>query len=54
MLEDPFLDAGAVYDLEVDTSLLAPEECALQIKARMESGSAPNAFLRLRQNIPET
>lgn len=34
------------YDLEVDTSLLSPAECAAQIKARL--ASPPDAFKRMR------
>ena len=33
-----------VYDLEVDTSLLSPRECADAIRARMADGPAPSAF----------
>ncbi|MDP9264499.1 MAG: chloramphenicol phosphotransferase [Chloroflexota bacterium] len=36
-----------VYDLEVDTSLLSPEECAAAIRRRLEDGPAPSAFRRL-------
>lgn len=35
-----------VYDLEVDTSILSPEECAARIKERLD-GAAPDAFRRL-------
>lgn len=35
-----------IYDLEVDTSLLAPEQCAGAIRARLASGDPP-AFRRL-------
>jgi chloramphenicol 3-O phosphotransferase len=37
----------AVYDLEVDTSVLSPRECAEAIRRQLESGSAPTAFARL-------
>jgi chloramphenicol 3-O phosphotransferase len=40
--------AHGIYDVKVDTSILTPEECALRIKARMEDGSGPRAFRRLR------
>jgi len=36
-----------IYDLEVDTSLLTPEECAGAIRERLQHGSAPTAFRRL-------
>jgi chloramphenicol 3-O phosphotransferase len=36
-----------IYDLEVDTSLLSPEECAEVIRQRLENGSPPTAFQRL-------
>ena len=35
-----------VYDFEVDTSLLTPEQCAMQIAERIKS--APAAFKRLK------
>ena len=36
-----------IYDLEVDTSLLSPEECAEVIRRRLEDGPPPSAFERL-------
>jgi chloramphenicol 3-O phosphotransferase len=36
-----------IYDLEVDTSLLSPEECAEVIRRRLEQGPPPSAFQRL-------
>ena len=39
--------AHGVYDLEVDTSQSSTEACALQIKARIESGAPPTAFKQL-------
>lgn len=33
-----------VYDLEVDTSLLSPEQCAAAIGARLEADRGPSAF----------
>lgn len=36
-----------IYDLEVDTSVLRAEECAAQIRQRIEDGSPPSAFRRL-------
>lgn len=37
-----------VYDLEVDTSLHSPEQCAELIRVRIEQGGPPSAFERLR------
>lgn len=45
----PIVHARAVYDLEVDTSLTGPDECALLIKSRVEDGTPPTALKRLRQ-----
>ena len=36
-----------IYDLEVDTSVLSPEECAERIQQRLDHGPAPTAFRRL-------
>ena len=36
-----------IYDLEVDTSRLSPEECAAVIRRRLEEGPPPSAFQRL-------
>lgn len=36
-----------VYDLEVDTSLHSPAQCADVIHARIESGEPPTAFKRI-------
>ncbi len=36
-----------IYDLEVDTSLLSPEECAELIRERLDHGPAPTAFQQL-------
>jgi chloramphenicol 3-O-phosphotransferase len=36
-----------IYDLEVDTSQLTPDECALQIKQVLEERGSPSAFKRL-------
>ena len=41
--------AQALYDLEVDTSISSPAECALQIKAFIEAGNPPKALRRLKQ-----
>jgi chloramphenicol 3-O phosphotransferase len=36
-----------IYDLEVDTSVLSPEECANVIRQRLEDGPPPSAILHL-------
>jgi chloramphenicol 3-O phosphotransferase len=36
-----------IYDLEVDTSALSPEECAAVIHRRLVDGPPPAAFPRL-------
>jgi chloramphenicol 3-O phosphotransferase len=36
-----------IYDLELDTSLLSPTECAEVIRQRLASGPPPTAFQRL-------
>ncbi len=36
-----------IYDLEIDTSLLSPEECAEEIRRRLEEGPPPSAFQKL-------
>ena len=36
-----------IYDLEVDTSVLRPEECGELIRQRLDFGHPPTAFLRL-------
>lgn len=36
-----------IYDLEVDTSLLSPTECAVAIGRRLDEGPPPSAFQRL-------
>jgi chloramphenicol 3-O phosphotransferase len=36
------------YDLEVDTSVLSPQECADRIGRRLRAEPAPDAFHRLR------
>jgi chloramphenicol 3-O phosphotransferase len=37
-----------IYDLEIDTSVLTPTECASQIKDRLQNGPPPNAIQKLR------
>jgi chloramphenicol 3-O phosphotransferase len=36
-----------IYDLEVDTSLLSPSECAAVIRQRLEDGPRPSALQQL-------
>ncbi len=43
----PLVHAHAVYDLEVDTSLLSPDECARLVIEHLQSGAAPWAFRKL-------
>jgi chloramphenicol 3-O phosphotransferase len=39
--------AGLTYDLEVDTAVLTPAQCADLVAARIENGPAGDAFARL-------
>lgn len=41
-----------IYDLEVDTSVLSPVECAAAIRQHLETGAAPSAFRRLAAMAP--
>jgi len=43
--------AHGLYDLEVDTSISSPMDCALQIKRRMEDGPSPQAFHLLVEKL---
>jgi chloramphenicol 3-O phosphotransferase len=43
----PLVHRHGVYDLEVDTSLMSVEQCALAIKSRVESAVPPMAFKKL-------
>jgi chloramphenicol 3-O phosphotransferase len=36
-----------IYDLEVDTSILTPEQCAAAIRNRLMSGRPGDAFTRV-------
>ncbi len=38
-----------IYDLEVDTSILSPTDCAAAIRRRLDDGPAPSAFRRLAE-----
>lgn len=40
--------AHTVYDLELDTSVLSPEECALQVKEALQNERSRDAMRRLR------
>jgi len=40
-----------IYDLEVDTSLLSPAECAEAIRLRLTEGPIPSAFARLAGTV---
>lgn len=48
--------AHGFYDLEVDTSILSAEECAIKIRQRLSDGIPPAAFRQLasRPLIPPT
>ncbi len=39
--------APGIYDMEVDSSVLSPEECAGVIRRRLDDGPLPSAFQRL-------
>jgi chloramphenicol 3-O phosphotransferase len=47
-LQHEIVHAHAVYDLEVDTSLFTPRECAEKIAALVET-TPPQAFCRLKE-----
>ena len=36
-----------IYDMEVDTSVLTPQDCAAAIRRRLDDGPAPSAFRKL-------
>lgn len=44
---DREIHVAKVYDVEVDTSLLSPEECTAAIRRRLDDGSPLTAFRRL-------
>jgi chloramphenicol 3-O phosphotransferase len=48
-LQYDLVHVHGIYDLEVDTSINAPEECAQQIKLRLQSEVPPHAFKRLKE-----
>jgi len=45
--------AHQLYDLEVDTSISSPIECAQQIMHRLQDGPPPDAFGQLRKMLLE-
>jgi chloramphenicol 3-O phosphotransferase len=45
----PLVHAHGLYDLEMDTSLSGPAECAAQIIQHLRSGPPPIAFRRLAE-----
>lgn len=44
----PLVHAHDIYDLEVDTSVLSPQECAAAIIERVTTGGPPTAFYQLK------
>ena len=46
--------AHGAYELEVDTSVLSPQQCADAIRERLRSGSAGEAFARLARQHEST
>ena len=46
--QHPLVHAHVVYDFEVDTSLLGPQDCAEQVAGFLASGVPPRAFEILR------
>jgi chloramphenicol 3-O phosphotransferase len=46
----PLVHARALYDLEVDTSVLSPLQCAEQIKDMLVNRIPPIAFKRLKKS----
>lgn len=50
----PLVHKYAMYDLEVDTSLLSAEQCAWQIKDHVEGRNPPRALRTLRSRSQQT
>jgi len=48
-LQFPVIHKYVEYDLDVDTSILSPEECAIRIRSRLDE--PPHAFHQMRQMI---
>ena len=40
-----------IYDLEVDTWVLSPEECAAAIRRHLDDGPPPPAFRQLAETV---
>ena len=51
VLQYPLVHSHGFYDCEVDTSRLNVEECALEIKKRLESNEPPMAFKKILKNL---
>ena len=47
----PLVHRDMIYDVEVDTSILTPAECAERIKQRIEAVEPPEALTRMRQKL---
>jgi chloramphenicol 3-O phosphotransferase len=47
------IHSAAIYDIEVDTSTLSPDECARVIKTQMEALGPPKAMAALSQKFNE-
>ena len=47
MFDEAHKHTRGIYDLEVDTSQLKPDECALQIKQMLDERGWPSGFKRL-------
>lgn len=43
--------AGKSYDVEVDTSISTPEQCAAQVMARIGGGAPPTAIEQMRRRF---
>lgn len=43
-----------IYDLEVDTSILSPEDCAATIRSRLRNGPPGSAFQQLANGFSES
>jgi chloramphenicol 3-O phosphotransferase len=42
-----------IYDIELDSSVLRPAECAVQIKAFVDAGTTPTAFAKLQRQFAD-
>ena len=45
------IHAPGLYDIEIDTSLCTPRECALAIKRRLDDGRSLVAFRQLKSQL---